>query len=106
MIQEEYIKAVQQLQETKIKSNYVVLEFGYGSKFVLPHKDAVVILGALSSIEQLDESYGNPSRITPVDRSKISITMMSAEEYRLVKIANLLGISIDTLKEHENTNKT
>lgn len=95
----EYAEAAKKVKAEKPRDNYMILEFGYDHKIVLPHKDGVQIISALLNAERLRESYGDPKRITEIERDAIKTQTMSYAEYERFKIATLLGITPEEVKE-------
>ena len=101
MYAEKYQEALKLVQSKKPKDGYMVIEFGYNHKIILPHKDGIALLTALNSAEEFEEPYSGVSRICIFNRSKLSAQIMSAEEYQQFKIATLLNVPVDEIKEHE-----
>ena len=95
----DYVTALKKVQTEKIKDNYMVLEFGYDHKILLPHKDGSTVLTALVNAERLKESYGDPIRITELERDMVKIQTMSRIEYERIKVATLLGLPVTEVKE-------
>jgi hypothetical protein len=95
----EYKDALKKVQAVKPKDNYMVIKLGYDNKIVLPYKDAVAFIATLNNAEHFDEQYNKPHRINELDRSKIEATLMSHQEYERYKIAVLLNITADEVKE-------
>ena len=94
----EYLEAVKEVRTKKVKENFLVIEFSY-NKIVLPYKEGMAFLSSLSTAEKLNDDYGGMKRIIPFERTLITTTLMSGEEYEQYKIAALLNISIDEVKE-------
>lgn len=94
----EYLEAVKSVQAHKVKENYLVIALSYSHKIVLPHKEGIAFLTSLSNAEQLKEDYNEPHRITSLDRTALTSTLMSRDEYEQYKIAALLNVSIDEVK--------
>jgi len=95
----EYKEAVKKVQAAKPRDNYMVIKFGYEQTLILPHKDGIAFMESLSCAEQLNDPYNKAHTIGELERSKISITTMSCVEYERYKIAALLGVTIDEVKE-------
>ena len=93
------VEATKKIKAEKPKENFMLLKFGYDCHFVLPHKDGVAVLNGLASAERLEESYQKPKRITEVSRDQIAVSSMSVQEYERYKIAALLHLSPDEVKE-------
>lgn len=95
----DYAEAIEKLQTNKRKENYLVIVLSYDTKIVLPHKDGIALLATLDSAEQLNELYGVKPSITSLARDKVTVTQMSHEEYECFKVATLLGVTPDEVKE-------
>ncbi len=95
----DYKEALKTVQARKIKENYLVITFGYDKKFILPHKDGITLLAALAQAEQLKDPYKEPHTISGLDRDAYSTTSLSHHEYELYKIASLMRIPIEELRE-------
>lgn len=100
-----YAQALKEIQaeKKKAKDNYLVFEFSYDVKILLPHKDGLVLIGALSNAEELQVPYNEKHSITEMRRDKIKISQMSQEEYERYKLSALLGITIDEAQELQKT---
>ena len=98
-----YAEAVKKLQTMKPRDNYLVVETGYDSKFIFPYKEGMQIMAAFSTAEHLKEPYNEKHRILPLDRNALRTYVMSGQEYERFKIAALLDVTIDELKEMEKT---
>lgn len=96
----EYLEAVKTVRTTKIKENFMVIELSYSNKIILPYKDGITFLSSLNTAETLKEDYAQPHRIIPFARDMVKTSVMSGEEYEQYKIAALLNISIDEVKEY------
>ena len=94
----EYLEAVKEVRTKKVKENFLVIEFSY-NKIVLPFKEGMSFLSSLSNAEKLNDNYGDMKRIIPFERELIKSSVLSGEEYEQYKIAALLNISIDEVKE-------
>ena len=95
----EYAEAVKKIQTKKPTDNYMIIETSYNTKILLPYKDGITFMSALVNAEEYKESYGENPRILPVNKSIVSSTLLSREDYELIKIANLLNMSVDQLRE-------
>lgn len=94
----DYNTAVKKIQVKKVKENFLLITFAYDLKLVLPHKDGIAFINAMANAEQLHDPYQKQHGIFELDRSKITINQMSHEEYERYKIANLLNISVEEVK--------
>lgn len=93
--------AVKKIQARKTKENFLVFTFGYDSKIVMPHKDGVALIACMANAEQLYDPYNGKHYIGEMEKAKIQISQMSQEEYERYKIAALLDISMDEVKQHQ-----
>lgn len=96
-----YKEAVKETQSRKAKENYCVVHFDYNTKYVMPYKDGVALLNALTVVEQLSDSYSNQGRITEVDPNVFKLTLLSPEQYQRYKIAALLNVSVHDVEKYE-----
>ena len=95
----EYAEAVKKVRAEKPKDNFMILKFGYDNKILVPHKDGVIIVAALLNAERLKESYNEPHRILEIERDLLEIQTMSYIEYERFKIAGLLNVTPQEVKE-------
>ena len=95
-----YEEALKLVQTKKPKDNYMLIEMAYDRKLLLPYKDAITLLSSLANAEQLNERYNEPHRIIGLERDSINTRIFSHEEYERYKIAALLNITPDEVKEH------
>lgn len=95
----EYKDAVKKVQARKVKDNYLLVTMGYDNKILLPHKDGILFMTALANAEQFNDPYSKPPTITEMAKDKIVLAPMSQEEYERYKIAALLNMTIDEVKE-------
>ena len=95
----EYKEALKKVQTKKEKEHFLLINLGYDLKMVLPHKDGVAFINAMSNAEQLNDPYNANHSITPIERGKLEISTMSQDEYEHHKVAALLGITVNEAKE-------
>ena len=84
----------------KTSANFMVLEFAYNNKIVLPHEDGVTVLAALAQAEVLKAGYGEKPQINGPTRDMVTTSMMSQDEYRSYKIAMLLNCTLDEVQQY------
>lgn len=96
-----YDEAAKKVRAEKPQENFVIMEFRYDAKFVLPHKAGVALLEAMANAELLKDGYCEPRRIVELDRDSFSNRTMSRKEYDRFKIAALLNITPDEVREAE-----
>ena len=97
-----FAEAEKQVKAEKQKENMMVIPFDYGHKLVVPYKDGVKIIEALANAEVLKEEYGQPAYFAGVERRHFNPTIMSREEYELIKIGALLKVDYKELKLQRN----
>lgn len=95
----DYEQAKKKAQAEKPKENFIVIHID--GKFVLPHKDGVKFLESLANAEKLPRYYSDKQCITALEREDYSTTSMSRQEYERYKIAALLNVSYDDVKQME-----
>lgn len=101
---QEYQEAVKKVQSLKAKDNYLLCNVSWDIKLVLPFKAGLALMEALGQAEKLVEEYSKPPAIQPFDRESISISVLSAKEYEQIRIAQLLKVKLDEVREYETNN--
>ena len=94
-----YEDAAKQVKAEKPKENLMVIPFGYDYKIVLPYKDGVKVIEALANAEVLKEEYSELPHFTGIERHHLNPTLMSRDEYELIKIASVLKVDYKELKK-------
>ena len=97
-----FAEAEKQVKAEKQKENMMVIPFDYGHKLVVPYKDGVKIIESLANAEVLKEEYGQLTYFAGVERHHFNPTIMSREEYELIKIGALLKVDYKDLKLKRN----
>lgn len=96
----EYPEALKKVQAKKTRDpNFLVIHYNYDCKIVLPYDDGMNFVKSLEKAEMLRDSYNEQHRIEEIEREQIRFWVMSREEYERYKIAALLGIKPDEVKE-------
>lgn len=95
----DYKQAIKLVQSPKTKENFMVIKLDYSKRLILPYKDGLAFLSALNNAEKLISEYGSTPRIEAIDREFIESTVMSHEEYERIKIANLLQVTLEEVKQ-------
>lgn len=98
-----YEDAVKKVQTKKPTDNYMIIELAYNNKLLLPYKDGIALMSALVNAEEYKQSYGEGQKILPMNTDNFSSKILSREEYELIKVANLLNMSVDQLREQAAT---
>lgn len=94
-------EAKKRVKELKPPENYMLIKFSYDCKILLPYADGVQVIAALKSAEKYESSYSRP-KITPWDNDQSTFSIISKKECNQIRMAQLLDIDINTLKESEN----
>lgn len=92
------VEAQKKVRAEKPKENYMLIPLGYDSKYIVPYKDGVAILTALANAEKYEHSYSSNTKITPIAQDDFCPTILSSTEYELIKMANLLKVSVESLR--------
>jgi hypothetical protein len=95
----DYKQALKLVQGSKTKENLMAIKLDYSKRLILPYKDGLAFLSALNNAEKLSSEYGSSPRIEAIDREFIEFTVMSHEEYEQIKIANLLQVTLEEVKQ-------
>jgi hypothetical protein len=88
-------EAAKKLATEKQRDNYMVLEFAYDTKILVPYKDGLSILAGLASAEKLNERYSNPVSLEEIPREAVNTRMVSYTEYQRLKMAELMGLTVE-----------
>lgn len=97
----EYAEAVKKVHSIKPRENYMVIEMYYDNKIILPYKDGLSFMASLANAESLKTPYNEPHTIGEFGENIIKTTVMSGETYIKYKIAALLNLTLDQLREIE-----
>ena len=95
---DKYKAAAKKVNATKPSENFMVVQFFYNTKLILPHKAGLALLTALENAELFEDSYSDKCRIIPIECDTVSIQFMSLQEYQQIKIANILNVSLEDVK--------
>ena len=96
-----YAEAAKQVRSVKKQADsYLVFRFNYGERYILPHKDGLLMMQAMATAEQIPSYFPSdkPPEIKQVGSGAVSIEAMSQKEYENIKNAALLGVSIQDLE--------
>ena len=95
----DYVEALKKVKAAKPPENYLIIEFSYSTKLVLPYKEGIALVASMTGAEKLVDDYNKPKMITGFARDDFTTRIMSRSEYQRHKVAALLNISADDLKE-------
>lgn len=94
----EAIKAV----AGKRKPNMMIIKISWNSQLVVPYEDGMVLMAALKNAEVYGDDYGKNPSITPMPSDSFRSSILAAEFYEDIKVAQLLGISLEDLHAAKN----
>lgn len=97
----DYEEALAKVQSAKNDEGFMKVSLGY-SHLLVPYKDGVNLMACLIHAEEYESNYGSSPKIVPLSGSMISATRFSRKEYQEIKIAQLMGISLEDLKTSLN----
>ncbi len=100
MDQKAYLEA-KKIVSIKPKENYMVIDIYYNHKIILPYKDGLALLASLVNAEAVNEEYSKPFIISGFNREHLKTSIMSGEDYGRNKMAALLNVTLDEIKEYE-----
>lgn len=95
----DYKEALKKVQTSRQRENFLIVELDYNNKVLLPYKDGITLLSTLANAEQLSDRYGQTKSIGPLGMDSIKSYVLSASEYEQIKIAALLNVSVDEVKQ-------
>lgn len=95
----DYAEALKTVRGQKNRENYLVIKVSYDNKIVLPYEDGIKMVQGFQKAEKLVDGYSETHRITGMERDQVTFTTMSGEEYEQYKMAALLGIHVDEIKQ-------
>ena len=101
MDQKEYEAAMKKVVSIKPKENYLVIDIYYNHKIILPFKEGIAFLACLEKAEAINEEYSKPAIITSFNRDHLKTSIMSGEDYINHKVAALLNVSLEEVKEYK-----
>jgi len=81
------------LKDRKKPETYIRVNFNYNNYLIFPFKEGMAYIEALKSAEVFEDCYTGPPKINPVDSNTITVTLLSQQEYQLIHMAKLMGIS-------------
>ena len=98
---EAYLKALKKAQSTDLRENYMLIKLSYDCTVCVPYKDGVTFMAALEKAENYHDRYSEPKRIGEFNKDHIETRVLSAAEYLRIKIAGLLNVKPEDLKQFE-----
>jgi hypothetical protein len=83
------------------KENFLAIDFDYNKSIVLPYDEGLRFVACLKNAELLDEPYSKAKTITGFQSNYFKTRILSRKEYEDIKIAALLGITVEELNSEE-----
>lgn len=93
----EYEDALKKIYSKTPKENFLAIDFDYGKSIVLPYNEGLQFLSCLKNAELLTDQYSKPKTITSFESSYFKTRILSRKEYEDIKVAALLGVTVDEL---------
>jgi hypothetical protein len=98
---EAYLKALKKAQSSDTRGNFMLIKLSYDCTVCVPYKDGVSFMAALEKAENYHDRYSEPKRIDEWKKDAIETKVLSAQEYLRIKIAGLLHVKPEDLKQFE-----
>jgi hypothetical protein len=95
------VQARKELYSKLPKENFLAIEFDYNKSVLLPYDDGLKFLSCLKQAELLTEPYSKPKLISSFDSNHFKTRVISRKEYEDIKIATMLGITVEELNADE-----
>lgn len=97
--QKAYDETLKKIYSSKPKENFLLIEFDYTKSLLLPYDEGLKLLSCFKSAELYEERYSQPKRILPFNSETFKTRTLSRQEYEDIKIAALLGVTVEELLE-------
>lgn len=95
----DYKEAVKHVTAMKNKPNMMIVNLSYNQRVILPYADGLALMAALQQAEILSDRYAQQISIKPMSQDSVTCAVISRDDYDQIKIAELLGVSLDAVKE-------
>jgi hypothetical protein len=83
------------------KDNFLAVEYDYNKSIILPYDEGLKFVACLKNAEVLEEQYNKPKTITAFQSNYFKTRILSRKDYEDIKIAALLGITVEELYKEE-----
>jgi hypothetical protein len=94
-----YADALKKVSIKTKEEQYMLMEFGYDKKCVVPLKQAVTIIECLENAQLFDENYGSKTPTLKPVQNEFRFRMFSEKELKDVKVAMLLDIPLQDIQK-------
>lgn len=104
-----YQDAKKLVKAHKARENYMLIQLESMTsceKLVLPYKAGLAFIEALGQVEQWSHNYGTDHRLEGISPNFAKFSVMPAEEYDRLRMAILLGVTPQELKDAETAGRT
>jgi hypothetical protein len=88
-------------KKARKEESFALLQISY-SYFVMPWEAALEIVRQFKYAEVLADNYNEKVKITPIKEGDINLTAYSTEKYRLIKAAEVMGVTYKELQDAIN----
>ena len=68
--------------------SFILLEFPYRSKLILPIDDALAIVRMIARATQVESDYGEDDKIMPMTEYKLGLKFMSRLDINTIRVKN------------------
>jgi hypothetical protein len=93
----QYEEALKKLYSKTPKENFLLIEFDYNKSLCLPYEEGLKFLSCLKTAELYSDPYSKPKTIQPFIGDHFKTKVLSRKEYEDIKVAALLGVTVDEL---------
>lgn len=76
-----------------VSENYIKLKLDYSNSLIIPMNEADALIRILGKSLLHTSTYGENPRITGLDADTLQFSIMSADEFKAIRIAQLLNAS-------------
>ena len=97
----DYEEALKKIYSKTPKDNFMAIKFDYAKYILLPYDEGLKFLACLKQAELLTENYSKPKAIASFDSSTFETKILSRKEYEDIKVAALLGVTVEELYAEE-----
>jgi len=98
----EVAEALKQVKEVGARnSNYMVINLHYNFMLLLPYNEGMALIASLEKAEILEPAYSGPPTVKGFSMDSIEFRIVSEHEYHRYKVAQLMGVSFDSVKSLE-----
>jgi hypothetical protein len=93
----EYEDALKKIYSKTPKDNFLLIEFDYSKSLCLPYEEGLKFLSCLKTAELYEDRYNKAKNIQPLSGDHFKTKVLSRKDYEDIKVAALLGVTVDEL---------